>query len=338
MSRLFYHVMQDNAGNLLFDVSGTMRIAGSGALATIYGDEALTIPIANPMTNHPSFGSFKCFLGAGDYDFYMAKSGYVFETLTGVQGHGTMAQQDASAVAITGGSAILTSLNVTGTAGPQNVTARGVIVPDYTPASGTPAAFYGGVSPGTNRYNLFMDGLAANFVRGPLHLGAPGPATYLNYLAFDKTAAHGLGIQQLGNDAAGNSSIAFLNVAGSVAGYIIANATTVTYATSSDARLKHAVTALTGELDVVKALRPVRFLWNADDSPGVGFLAHEVAAHVAGVVSGEPDAVNEDGSVRAQMIDYSKLVPWLVGACQTLAAHVESLTARLQVLEDALGV
>ena len=33
----------------------------------------------------------------------MAKSGYTFETLTGVQGHGTMAQQDASAVAITGG-------------------------------------------------------------------------------------------------------------------------------------------------------------------------------------------------------------------------------------------
>ena len=30
MSRLFYHVMQDNVGNLLFDVSGTMRLAGTG--------------------------------------------------------------------------------------------------------------------------------------------------------------------------------------------------------------------------------------------------------------------------------------------------------------------
>ena len=103
MSRLFYQTMQDNAGNLLFDVSGTMRLAGTGTLATIYGDEALTIPIANPMTNHPSFGSFKCFLGAGDYDFYMAKPGYTFETMTGIQGYGTMAQQDASAVNITGG-------------------------------------------------------------------------------------------------------------------------------------------------------------------------------------------------------------------------------------------
>ena len=65
MSRLFYHVMQDNVGNLLFDVSGTMRLAGTGTLATIYGDEALTVILPNPMTNHPSFGSFKCFLGAG---------------------------------------------------------------------------------------------------------------------------------------------------------------------------------------------------------------------------------------------------------------------------------
>ena len=88
MSRLFYHVMQDNLGNLLFDVTGTMRLAGTGTLATIYGDASLTVPIGNPMTNHPSFGSFKCYLGVGNYDFYMAKAGYTFETLTGVQGLG----------------------------------------------------------------------------------------------------------------------------------------------------------------------------------------------------------------------------------------------------------
>ena len=48
MSRLFYHTMQDNAGNLLFGVTGTMRLAGTGTLATIYGDEALTIPLPTP--------------------------------------------------------------------------------------------------------------------------------------------------------------------------------------------------------------------------------------------------------------------------------------------------
>ena len=74
MSRLFYHVMQDNLGNLLFDVTGTMRLAGTGTLATIYGDEALTVPIPNPMTNHPSYGSFRCFLASGSYDFCHGES------------------------------------------------------------------------------------------------------------------------------------------------------------------------------------------------------------------------------------------------------------------------
>ena len=112
MAQLFYHVMQDNVGNLLFGVSGTMRLAGTGTLATIYGDEALTVPIPNPMTNHPSFGSFKCFLGSGDYDFYMAKAGYTFETLTGVQGGGGMSNQEPDNVAITGGHIQVTSLHV----------------------------------------------------------------------------------------------------------------------------------------------------------------------------------------------------------------------------------
>ena len=112
MSRLFYHTMQDNAGNLLFGVSGTMRIAGTGTIATIYGDEAMTVVLPNPMTNHPSFASFKCFLGVGDFDFYMAKSGYTFETLTGIQGYGSMAQQESNSVNITGGS--VTAATITG--------------------------------------------------------------------------------------------------------------------------------------------------------------------------------------------------------------------------------
>ena len=94
-----------------------MRLAGSGTLATIYGDEGLSVILPNPMTNHPSFGSFKCFLGAGDFDFYMAKAGYTFETLTGVQGGGTMADQDADDVAISGGNATLNALTLTGQLG-----------------------------------------------------------------------------------------------------------------------------------------------------------------------------------------------------------------------------
>ena len=56
----------------------------------------------------------------------MAKAGYTFETMTGVQGHGTMAQQDAHAVAITGGTASLSgTLTVFGDTGLTGLNVNG---------------------------------------------------------------------------------------------------------------------------------------------------------------------------------------------------------------------
>jgi hypothetical protein len=280
MSKMFYHVMQDNAGNLLFDVSGTMRIAGTGTAATIYGDEALTIPIANPMTNHPSFGSFKCFLGVGDYDFYMAKAGYTFETLTGVQGSGTMADQNADAVAIQGGTAIFSS---------AGITTLGI----------------GGIGPVAG-HQIFV-----RHAKG--------------------TSQHGITVQPTDSDSGGGSAVLFFNAAGTGVGNINTSVSATFYNTTSDARLKCNASALTGALDLMQALSPVSFLWKADGSPGVGFLAQDVAAVVPGVVSGDPEAVDAAGQVVPMQMDLSKLVPYLVGA-------IKSLTARLAVLEDAMGV
>jgi hypothetical protein len=321
MSKLFYHVMQDNAGNLLFDVSGTMRLAGSGTLATIYGDEALTVILPNPMTNHPSFGSFKCFLGAGDYDFYMAKSGYTFETLTGVQGHGTMAQQDASAVAITGGTiGGITSLSVPGQTGlgTAPLVGKSLTVGFESQFNAHVACNANLTVFGTSAFGITQVAGASFFVGASTH----------NYL---KASTQAITIQPTDNDTGPGNAVMFANVASTPVGAISTNATTTTYNTTSDARLKHDVDDLTGELALVQALRPVKFKWLLDDSPGVGFLAHEVAQQVAGVITGEADAVNEDGSIRPMQMDHSKLVPYLVGAIKTLQA-------RIAVLEDALGV
>jgi hypothetical protein len=302
MSKMFYHVMQDNVGNLLFGVSGTMRLAGSGTLATIYGDEALTAILPNPMTNHASYGSFKCFLGAGDYDFYMAKAGYTFETLTGVQGHGSMAQQDAGTVAITGGT--ITNLSVL-------------------------QAIEAGL--GTNAAAGFalVTGTTPVYIGGKLGLGINPPVARVD-LTWTKATVPGLAMRPSDTDT-GQPAVQFLNAAGVGIGSIGTTVNATAFNTASDARLKHDVDDLTGELALLQALRPVSFRWLADDSPGVGFLAQEVAAHVQGVVTGEADEVNPDGTIKPQMIDYSKLVPFLVGA-------VKTLTARIAVLEDALGV
>ena len=151
------------------------------------------------------------------------------------------------------------------------------------------------------------------------------------------SGVHGLLLAQRGADA-GSYAVLFTNIADAVVGSIQTDGVSTAYNTSSDGRLKHDVDDLTGELALVKLLRPVRFKWNADNSPGVGFLAQEVAAHVQGIISGEPDAIDANGGIVPQMIDMSKLTPWLVGAVKTLAAQVESLTARVAVLEDALGV
>ena len=319
MSRLFYHICQDNLGNLLFDVSGTMRIAGTGTLATIYGDEALSVIIPNPMTNHPSFGSFKCFLGAGDYDFYMAKSGYTFETLTGVQGLGTMAQQDASAVAITGGSIRVPSGSING----------GVQVTDAGTSDRTGLRLQ--VQAGTNKWNLYGDGTAPSYLAGALGVrGVPGPEADLQIVHRRDLLHHALVIASSGNDASGYA-VQFLNTSAVVVGSILCTGTTTAYNTTSDARLKKDVAPLTGALDVVRALKPVSFLWNADGSPGRGLLASEVQEVITeGVITGERDAVDADGNVVPQMIDYSKLVPYLIGAVKELTQQVETLTARLE--------
>ena len=235
------------------------------------------------MTNHPSFGSFKCFLGAGDYDFSMAKSGYTFETLTGVQGHGTMAQQDASNVVITGGSATMQVIH------------------------------------------------AGTLEAGEVGINAiPSGSSHL-LIKYDKQLHHGIALQHLVVETGGfGNPLTFMRLDGNIIGSISTTVNSTAYNTSSDVRLKHAIAPLTGALDVVRALRPVTFRWRADDSEGRSFLAHEVQQIAPEAVTGEPDAVDEAGGIVPQGLDLSKLVPYLVGACQELAQQVQALTARLE--------
>jgi hypothetical protein len=75
----------------------------------------------------------------------------------------------------------------------------------------------------------------------------------------------------------------------------------------------------------VSALKPSIYKWKVNGSDGEGFLAHELASVVSAAVTGEKDAVNEDGSINAQSIDMSRIVPILVAAIQELTAEVNAL-------------
>jgi hypothetical protein len=132
----------------------------------------------------------------------------------------------------------------------------------------------------------------------------------------------------------GTDFVRCVNSAGTAIGNITQNgASTVAYNTSSDYRLKNTIATMTGALAKVALLKPCTYKWNADGSDGEGFIAHELQEVCPSAVTGEKDAVNEDGSIKPQGIDTSFLVATLTAAIQEQQAIIESLTARVSALE-----
>ena len=117
-------------------------------------------------------------------------------------------------------------------------------------------------------------------------------------------------------------------------GNISVTTTATTYNSGSDYRLKENIEPMVGALDKVAQLNPVTFNWKADGSEGHGFIAHELQAVVPECVTGEKDAVNEDGTPKYQGIDPSKMVGILTAAIQEQQAIITDLKARIEVLEN----
>jgi len=122
----------------------------------------------------------------------------------------------------------------------------------------------------------------------------------------------------------------FRNSAGAEVGSIAATGTATSYNTSSDYRLKENIVALSGAIDRVNQLQVHRFNFISDPDTTVdGFIAHEAQAVVPECVTGEKDAVDENGNPVYQGIDQSKLVPLLTAALQEALAKIETLEQRL---------
>ena len=106
-------------------------------------------------------------------------------------------------------------------------------------------------------------------------------------------------------------------------GTITGTTTATAYNTSSDYRLKENIAPMTGALAKVAALKPVTYTWKADDSAGEGFIAHELAEVCPAAVTGDKDAVDDEGKPQYQGIDVSFLVGTLTAAIQELKAIVD---------------
>jgi hypothetical protein len=111
-------------------------------------------------------------------------------------------------------------------------------------------------------------------------------------------------------------------------GSIVTTASSTSYNTSSDYRLKENVVPIENAVARIDSLNPVRFNFTSDPTRTVdGFLAHEVTPVVPEAITGEKDAVDVDGNPVYQGIDQAKLVPLLVAAVQELSARVSALEA-----------
>jgi hypothetical protein len=141
-------------------------------------------------------------------------------------------------------------------------------------------------------------------------------------------------------DNVGRNSFTFQR-GGTQVGAITTNNTNAAYGTTSDYRLKENVQPMTGALNTVSRLKPVTYKWKSTGTDSQGFLAHELQEIVSDCVTGEKDAVDEDGKPIYQNVDTSFLVATLTAAIQELKAindtqaeTINALTARIVALES----
>ena len=156
------------------------------------------------------------------------------------------------------------------------------------------------------------------------------------------------------NDSTG--IVAVFRKEGSSKGSISIDASSTTYSTSSDYRLKENAVAISDGITRLKTLKPYKFNFKVTPSIKVdGFFAHEVTA-VPEAITGTKDAMKgetfyEEGDtlpsgkkvgdvktysyseIDPQQIDQSKLVPLLTAALQEAIAKIETLETKVAALE-----
>jgi len=183
------------------------------------------------------------------------------------------------------------------------------------------------VESNSNTNAFFVNGAS-----GKCSMGSSGEQGGSNVATLDLSAAGNaaLGVGRHDNDL--GSCVRFFKInssnSGTIVGSINVASSSTAYNTSSDYRLKTSVSYDWDATTRLKNLKPARFKWIADGESAEfvdGFLAHEAATVVPEAVSGDKDAVDADGNINPQGMDYSKVVPLLVKTIQELEARIVAL-------------
>lgn len=189
-----------------------------------------------------------------------------------------------------------------------------------------------------------------------LDMSAAGTAIFNNDVYFGTSVVQGVGGCTFQHGARGynqtfnqsshannNEFITFRNQNTQIGSITTPNASSTSYNTSSDYRLKQNVDYDWNATTECKKLKPCRFKWISDveieDGGGAtasvvtGFLAHELQAVVPEAASGVKDEteeyINDDGDsatrIKPQGIDQSKIIAILTKTIQELEARITAL-------------
>jgi len=145
---------------------------------------------------------------------------------------------------------------------------------------------------------------------------------------------YGNGMRFYSQGSIDSTAVSFYKVASKV-GTISINASSTSYNTTSDYRLKENISPILNGIDRLKQLKPKRFNFIGDTSIVDGFIAHEAKEVVPESVTGEKDEVLPNGDPAYQGIDQGKLVPLLTASLQEAIAKIEFLETRIETLENA---
>ena len=120
-------------------------------------------------------------------------------------------------------------------------------------------------------------------------------------------------------------------------GAIIAanNGSGVSFNTTSDYRLKTDLRNYSG-IELVNKIKTYDFSWKANNSRMHGVMAHELQEILPYAVSGSKDAIDENGKMVPQGVDYGKITPVLVKAIQEQDELINNLKKDKERLEQTI--
>jgi hypothetical protein len=126
--------------------------------------------------------------------------------------------------------------------------------------------------------------------------------------------------------------LAFYKKNGSVVtntGTIETSGNSTNYNTTSDYRIKEDFREING-FEKLSKIKVYDFKWKDSDARMDGVIAHELQEILPYAVTGQKDAVDEDGNDKIQGVDYSKIVPVLIKAIQEQQEQIDSLKNQIK--------